>query len=410
MHRGLVTAALVIALPSCGAASGNKVAAEGTGDVSNPPAPRVSDGEAPAAGCGSGGLTARGEIELDRAPYLQRLSASSVELLFTADAPVTEPFTLALPNGRSIASATPELDPADPTGRQHRVRFAGLDPAQTYCYALGELTGAAAFRTAPVAGSNTPVRFGVFGDSGGGELQSAVTEQLGTVSMDLLLHVGDIAYGRGSLAQLEQQFFTEYAALLDQIPAFPVPGNHDYGTDDAAPFRQVFALPENGTPDGLERWYSFDFGDVHFVGLDTERVGAAQIEWLDEDLSRNALPWTVVFLHRPPFSSGDHGSSLRVRDAFVPLFERHGVAVVFAGHDHDYERTQAIEGVTYIVTGGGGHNTRAVGWSSFTAYAEDVLHFVYAEVEGDRLSVHAIDATGREFDSVRIDRTATVLH
>jgi hypothetical protein len=141
---------------------------------------------------------------------------------------------------------------------------------------------------------------------------------------------------------------------------------------------------------------------VHFVALDTEQLGETQTGWLAQDLAQNELPWTVVYLHRPPFSSGYHGSSGQVRAAFSSLFEQHGVQVVFAGHDHNYERTQPINGVTYVVTGAGGHGTRRVGRSSFTAYSENVLHFVHGEVQGDTLLLHAIDAGGREFDSVSI--------
>jgi 3',5'-cyclic AMP phosphodiesterase CpdA len=253
------------------------------------------------------------------------------------------------------------------------------------------------------------VHFVVFGDSGGGPLQGAVRDQLDTVRFDLMLHVGDIAYGSGTLAELESQFFAEYASILGNVPVFPTSGNHDYETEGGAPFRQVFALPENGMPGGVERWYSFDWGDVHFVALDTERVDATQTAWLEDDLSRNLLPWTIVYLHRPPYSSGDHGSAAGVRRAFTPLFADYGVDVVFAGHDHDYERTDAIDGVTYIVTGGGGHGTRPVGRSSFTAYSEDVLHFVYGEVTTERMLLHAIDASGREFDSVSIDRAAPLV-
>jgi 3',5'-cyclic AMP phosphodiesterase CpdA len=233
-------------------------------------------------------------------------------------------------------------------------------------------------------------------------VSDGAARQLATVPFDLMLHTGDIAYGSGTLSQLESTFFASYSELLGSIPAFPASGNHDYETNAAAPYRQVFALPENGGPEGRERWYSFDWGDVHFVALDTERVDAAQIRWLERDLSDNTLPWTIAYMHRPPYSSGTHGGSRAVRDAFVPVFEAHGVQVVFSGHDHDYERTHTINGVTYVVTGGGGHGTRAVGRSSFTAFSEDVLHFVYGELDSGALVLHAIDAVGREFDSVRV--------
>jgi acid phosphatase type 7 len=80
------------------------------------------------------------------------------------------------------------------------------------------------------------------------------------------------------------------------------------------------------------------------------------------------------------------------------------VQLVFSGHDHDYERTLPMTGVTYVVTGGGGKSIRSVGRSAFTAYSESVMHFIWAELQGDVMRLRAIDAAGDEIDSVAIER------
>jgi hypothetical protein len=196
--------------------------------------------------------------------------------------------------------------------------------------------------------------------------------------------------------------FGVYSRLFRSFSFWPASGNHDYSAAGAAAFRQVFMLPDNGVPDRAERWYSFNWGDVHFVALDTELIGEQQADWLEADLAHNELPWTVAYGHRPPYSSGEHGSNMAFRSSFGPVLERHHVQLVLSGHDHDYERTKAINGVTYVVTGAGGKSTRSVGTSSFTEFSEDVTHFVYADVEGSSMTLHAIDGTGREFDSALI--------
>jgi hypothetical protein len=164
-------------------------------------------------------------------------------------------------------------------------------------------------------------------------------------------------------------------------------------------------LPDNGMAGESERWYSFDWGQVHFVALNTEQMGVAQVEWLDNDLQKNPLPWTVVYGHAPPYSSGEHGSNYTFREQFGPVLEKHHVPLVLSGHDHDYERTNVINGTTYIVTGGGGIGTRPVGTSAFTAFSEAVIHFVYVEISGNSLVVHTIDGSGREFDQTVIERS-----
>jgi hypothetical protein len=354
---------------------------------------------------------------LRRSPYLQQLTTDGVRVVWTSDGhPVDggagEAVVIVTGEDGAAVTSVPALrDPsAHPPGGavQWSAAITGLTPDTPYCYQVwvGDTTAAqAGFRTAPAAGSGHAVHFVAFGDSGnGGADQQAVAAQLQTVPFDFIVHLGDIAYEGGTRAQLESSFFGIYADLLEDFAVFPASGNHEYVTEDAAPFREAFVLPENGAPAGVERWYSYDWGDVHLVVLDSERVSAVQADWLDTDLTANKLPWVIVYFHRPPFSSGEHGGDPNVQRYFVPLFVAHHVPLVLSGHDHDYERTSPQDGVTYVVSGGGGRGVRAVGRSSFTAFSEGVCHFVFVSIEGDTLTLHAIDGVGQEFDSLVLSR------
>jgi 3',5'-cyclic AMP phosphodiesterase CpdA len=192
--------------------------------------------------------------------------------------------------------------------------------------------------------------------------------------------------------------FGVYADLFRNIPFMPASGNHDYRTMQGAPFRDVFNLP------GTEKWYSYDYGRVHFVALDTEADYTTQAQWLEEDLAKTELPWKILYMHKPMYSSGMHGSDTTLRSKIEPIAEKYGVQLILAGHDHDYERMKPQNGIAHVVTGGGGVGTRSVGTSSFTALAVDVIHFVYVEVGVDELVLHAIDAAGKEFDSMVVPR------
>jgi hypothetical protein len=107
-------------------------------------------------------------------------------------------------------------------------------------------------------------------------------------------------------------------------------------------------------------------------------------------------------MHKPAYSSGHHGSDHKVRAILVPVLERHGAQLLLAGHDHDYERTKAINGLVHIVTGGGGRGTRSMGRSDYTAFGNRVAHFVYVTADAEQLTLQAIDATGQLFDSARL--------
>lgn len=347
-----------------------------------------------------------------RRPYLQQMTTQSVRVVWTTPGQ-TDPGTVVvtLPGGSFVATVTAERDLTArlPKGAfQWNAAISGLSPDTLYCYELqagGFLVRRAGFRTPPAPASGRPVQFVALGDSGNGSAdQQAVLEQILTVPLDFFVHLGDIAYENGSRAQLEAYFFRMYADLLENVAVFPVSGNHEYETEGAAPYREAFMLPENGGAAGFERWYSYDWGDVHFVALDTERTGPVQAAWLDADLAANRLPWTVVTLHKPPFSSGDHGNDAAVQKYFLPLFERHRVRLVLGGHDHHYERNHQMNGVIYVVSGAGGRGTRPFGRSTNTAFAESVCHFLFVTVAGDTMTVHAIDATGQEFDSFKLQR------
>ena len=412
MHRRfqlcvLAVCATALLAPAC--KPGAKLAARRTGDLSNPPALRREPVALYADICGDGQLTQQGNTVIERRPYLQGTTSESVRVMFTvypgANGIEQTPLRVTDLEGRLVSAETPLADPSVASGRQYQVQVEGLEPNQTYCYWLEGLSEPAGFRTAPEAGDDTTLRFIAFGDSGSGSsVQRAVRDQMQTVPFELMLHTGDIAYGQGTLGQFERNFFGVYRDMLASAPVFPVPGNHDYETDRSAAYLQVFSLPDNGVRGQAERWYAFDWGNVHFVALDTESLGAEQLAWLQEDLRGNTLPWTVVLLHRPPFSSGRHGPDRRVREQVWPLLEEYGVQLVLSGHDHHYERFQPIGGVTHVLTGGGGMSTRPAFPGPKTAFSEDVLHFVYGEVRDDSMVLHAIDGVGREFDTVRIAR------
>lgn len=393
-----LAALLLAAAPGCGDDPGN-LAAVRTGSIEHELAPRVAADAELIEHCGHGSEARADPAVFTRAPFLQQVTADSALVVFRAATP-PERVDVTSFDGRAVASAVPELDASVPSGRQWIARLHGLEPATGYCYSLSGMSAASGFRTAPAPGADETVRFVAIGDSGDGAYQSRVFAQLRKVPFDFMMHTGDIAYTSGTEAQLQEQFFRMYEPTLRSFAAFPTAGNHDYGANDGAAFLGSFVLPENGD---AERSYSFDWGDVHFVALDTERIGTEQAAWLDADLSASSLPWKIVFAHRPPYSSGEHGSDAAFRRHFAPVLESHRVPLVLNGHEHDYERTKPQNGVTYVVTGGGGHSTRPVGSSGFTAFAESVLHFVYVEITGRRLLLHAIDGIGREFDQALIE-------
>jgi hypothetical protein len=418
-HPSLQTAAIALlaaALLGCLTSESGNLEAGEFGDLSLGEPPRGAFDAELTAACGDGALTLLGTAVLRRQPYLQSVSANVARVLWTAVAPASlevravtragapvRPHPARVPH-RSIGPTIDATAPL-PVGDQFEARLASLQPDTIYCYRLvddhGPWTSWTGFRTAPAPGQ--VARFSVMGDLGTDTAdQNALLGQLVGVPSQAVLITGDVGYPNGTLSNFEDYFFDVYRPMLAQIPFFPIAGNHEYHTADGEPFRQVFSLPDNGTSVGRERWYSVDWGDVHIAALDTEVVGDEQAGWLDADLAATDARWKLVMLHKPPFSSGAHGDDSAVKEALVPIFARRGVHLVLAGHEHNYERMHPIDGVTYVITGGGGRGTRSVGTGEHTAFSLDVIHFVAIEADATSLRGWAIDATGVVFDTFEI--------
>jgi hypothetical protein len=305
---------------------------------------------------------------------------------------------------------------------QHEAALTGLTAQTEYTYRVsvrGIVLTEGSFRTAPPIGGGQAT-FVAFGDSGTGSVQQRkLAVLLAGERPNLLLHTGDVAYQSGSLKELQDYFFGVYGGWLAGRSVAPSMGNHDNATNEGAAYLNSFVLPLNAPAGVQERYYSFDFGPVHFVALDTERafidsgLRAEQVSWLRADLAATTQPWKIVFFHKPPYDSGPHHAPvLAVRQAFGPVFEEFGVQLVLSGHEHIYERTVPWQGAggpgapVYVVTGGGGGPLHQIGRSAFTAATRAVQHYVRAVVTTNTLTLRAVDATGAVFDTYVLDRTA----
>jgi 3',5'-cyclic AMP phosphodiesterase CpdA len=212
---------------------------------------------------------------------------------------------------------------------------------------------------------------------------AAMTQLDDRQPVDALALLGDNAYPSGDPAKLHDTVVTPFADLLDGgTDLFAVLGNHDVKEGHAA--RQVAALGMSG------RWWARHDGDV-LLGLDSNLVDDPdQLAWLERTLASATERWRIVMLHHPPYSAGYQGSSDDVRRAFVPPFERYGVQLVLAGHDHDYQRSKLING-GHLRGDGGASSTRRTGEADYAAVSFSWRHFVAVAVFADRLELRAVN-------------------
>jgi hypothetical protein len=153
-----------------------------------------------------------------------------------------------------------------------------------------------------------------------------------------------------------------------------------------------------------ERYYSFKpslTAGVRFFALDSNYMDPTQVEWLEKELAASGSDWKIAFFHHPPYSSGMHGSNEILRDQVEPIFLKHGVNVVFTGHEHFYERIKPQKGIQYFVAGSSAKLRRGdIERTSLTAFGYDQGYtFMLAEIDGDQLHFQTITDKGQTVDS-----------
>jgi predicted phosphohydrolase len=281
------------------------------------------------------------------------------------------------------------------------------------------------FRTAP--DEIVPFTFTAYGDQGITSYASLAVERALEYEPSLHLHLGDLSYGGAKVSQWIK-WFTIIEPLASKSPYMYAIGNHEYdGTGDLTDIKTYFEAPNDETN------YGFIWSNVYFLTVDlgpssSNPASQELISWVESKLIEAAnnplVQWIVVYLHYPPYSSGKaHGSSPAAQP-LIPLFDKYGVDLVLAGHEHNYERTypirndmvvsfnstlySGIEGTIYIVAGGGGgglykeFQSPSPEWSYYRAAEYSIL---VVSVDGGVMEVKAVNSqTGEIMDSFIIKK------
>jgi len=200
---------------------------------------------------------------------------------------------------------------------------------------------------------------------------------------------------------------------LARLPVVPVRGNHENKTDL---FSRYFPSPGRPQDRAEGDNLCIDYGSVRLIVLDKYLPASAleaQKKWLADKLAEAKDRWRLVSLHEPLYTSGKHGPATTTRGRIEPILVAGKVHAVLASHDHDYERTKPIQGITHFVTGGGGAPLRekssVADKYTWSAKFEMTLHFLTVDVRPDKLTVKAWrpPAKGNAFevfDTVEIPR------
>ena len=304
-----------------------------------------------------------------RGPYLQKASDSQINIKWKTDLSAK----CRILYGTSLNNLNDSIvEIAENT--VHELTIPNLLPETKYYYEIKDSLGTQKesasdlyFQTHPTPSTEVPLTAWILGDCGTGNndaraVRDAYYDYIGTGHTDMILFLGDNAYTDGTDQQYQDAIFENmYEDKLQNSIAWSCLGNHDGHSADSdsqtGPYYDIFSFPtageSGGVASGTEAYYSFDYGNVHFIILDsyeTDRsVGGAMYNWCLSDIQNTTAKWIVAIWHHPPYTKGSHDSDqesnlIQMRERFLPILEDNGVDLVLSGHSHSYERSYYLNG------------------------------------------------------------------
>ena len=410
------------------------------------------------------GLTSAPSVAVTRGPYLQKSMPTAVTVRWRTDAATNSTVRY----GLTAANLDQQVSDSVST-TEHEVTITGLAPHTQYFYSIGTSAVTLAsgpdfsFFTPPPVGTAQPTRVWVLGDSGTADARAAAvrngyTNFAAARYTDVWLMLGDNAYNSGTDTEFQAAVFNMYPSYLRQSALWSAVGNHDTASSTnpplTIPYFQIHNFPTAGEAGGIasgtEKYYSFDYGRIHFIAIDSmtssRAPGSPMLTWLQNDLASTTQDWIIAFCHHPPYSKGSHNSdvdieSIEIRQNILPILEAGGVDLMLTGHSHNYERSYFInghygssstfnstmklnggsgredgtgsytkpgnlaanQGAVYVVAGNGGHVTNWTGGSTaefnptpHPAMFYSALHLgsLVLDINGNRLDAKMIRETG----------------
>ena len=307
---------------------------------------------------------------IERGPYLQSVTTESIFVKWRTDI-VTDSKVWYGDNPTNL-SYTIELEESI---INHEILIDGLMPNTTYYYAVGtsdeQLVGADSshyFITTPESSATQTIRAWVLGDAGTYNnnqraVRDAYYNYIGGEHTDMILLLGDNAYSDGTDSEYQLAWFEDmYEDKLINSIMWSTFGNHDGNSanseTETGPYYDIFTFPRNaeagGIASGTEAYYSFDYGNIHIVSLNSDDVDRStegeMMQWLESDLNATNQTWKIVMFHHAPYTGEKNNESdykLRaseMRENAAPIMEAGGVDLVLSGHTHAYQRSFLING------------------------------------------------------------------
>ncbi|MCB2222372.1 MAG: metallophosphoesterase [Bacteroidetes bacterium] len=317
---------------------------------------------------------------------------------------------------------------------QHGYTITGLVPGAKYHYKVvySDAVLEASFKTAP-PDNTTDLKFFMYGDT---RTQFAVHDEVSeamiadytadTEFQTITICTGDLVTFGAEESLWQNEFFSSGTSNIRQrmaeVPFVSCLGNHELYYNNYTGVNMTSALFGKYFPYPFveRRYWSFDYGPVHFTYIDLYPsyydpygqglIDDDQLEWIENDLSSTTKEWKIVVMHEPGWSAGGsssgspHPNNEDVQNLLQPLCEQYGVQLVFGGHNHYFAKA-CKNGIYHLTAAGGGAPLYSPDPDHPNVMkTRQIHHYCKAEIVDTTLSVTVLTPDGELVDEITIEK------
>jgi len=338
-------------------------------------------------------------------PYLQAVTPRSIYIMVETDSKesVTVEYGVSDNLGLKAKSTIISKTDAKPATYIHKVKLERLNPATRFFYRAvdGDSKSELSFFRTAIQDSEK-FRFAIMGDCRSDTTKhSEIARRIMTFKPVFSVYGGDLCYNSKYTTWKDEFFIPDELKLDASVPFFNAIGNHEGWTQNTMAFLQA---PESNS--GKQEYYSFDYGDIHFLVLSTQhkcKKGTPQYDFIIDDLSKTDKKFKIVCFHESAYCEGGHGENKMMKAVSQELFEKYKVDVVITGHSHFYQHN-LVAGIHHLTVAGGGAPLYTPGKASYTVKSAKKYHFGIADYVDGKLTIIIYAHNGEVIDTIEIKK------
>lgn len=363
-------------------------------------------------------------------------------IMWAADSALKKPAVEYRLNGetKKIAASDESFSDDGIENTQYSALLEGLSPATDYEYRLVTDNSASEWqkmRTAPKDSADYKVL--IFPDSQSSDYSDWENLAQNAFKRNddaaFFVNMGDLVDNGEDHTQW-QAWFNALSGIINTIPLAPVMGNHECYDQQwkvrlPNAYLNYFHTPDNDSSEFSRYYYSFDYGNVHYIVLNTQEdeiksfkqgLTDEQIAWLRQDANSSSKKWKIVLMHRDVLRYRIHNRPERtegieeIGETFMPLFDELNIDIVFTAHLHTYRNRGHLynmrpdnHGPLYILTGVAG-NVRYPNFWIDHAYDKVIApqpetdNYITLDVRYDKLTVSCYLPDGTAIDTISVTK------